>query len=73
MPVADLCREHAMSAASFYKGRSRYGGMDTSMVLQMKALKDKNRRLKKMFAEFILSARMNLVAGARFERATFRL
>ena len=38
VPVADLCREHAMSTASFYKWRSRYGGMDASMVSSMKAM-----------------------------------
>ena len=31
-PVAQLCREHGMSNASFYKWRSKYGGMDTSMM-----------------------------------------
>ena len=49
--VAELCREHGMSSASFYKWRSKYGGMDASMVSQMKSLDDENRRLKKMFAE----------------------
>ena len=28
MPVAQLCREHGMSNASFYKWRAKYGGMD---------------------------------------------
>jgi putative transposase len=51
VPVAELCREHGMSDASFYKWRSKYGGMDASMVSQMKAIEDENRRLKKMFAE----------------------
>jgi putative transposase len=51
VPVADLCREHGMSDASFYKWRAKYGGMDASMVSQMKAIEDENRRLKKMFAE----------------------
>lgn len=51
VPVAELCREHGMSTASFYKWRSRYGGMDASMISQMKALEDENRRLKKMYAE----------------------
>ena len=51
MPVADLCREHGMSNASFYKWRAKYGGMDASMISQMKATEDENRRLKKMFAE----------------------
>ena len=31
VPVADLCREHGMSSASFYKWRSKYGGMDASL------------------------------------------
>jgi putative transposase len=51
MPVAELCREHGMSDASFYKWRAKYGGMDASMVSSMKAMEDENRRLKKMFAE----------------------
>ncbi|GAB1362306.1 hypothetical protein MASR1M32_15420 [Rhodobacter sp.] len=49
--VPELCREHGISTASFYKWRSKYGGMDTSMMSQMKALEDENRRLKRMFAE----------------------
>ena len=52
MPVAELCREHGMSNASFYKWRAKYGGMDASLISQMKAVEDENRRLKKMFAEF---------------------
>ena len=51
MPVLDLCREHQMSSATFYKWRSKYGGMDASMISEMKGLEDENRRLKKMFAE----------------------
>ena len=46
VPVSELCREHGMSNASFYKWRSKYGGMDASMISQMKALEDENRRLK---------------------------
>jgi putative transposase len=51
VPVAELCREHGMSNASFYKWRAKYGGMDASLMSQMKAMEDENRRLKKMFAE----------------------
>ena len=51
VPVAELCREHGMSAASFYKWRSKYGGMDASMISHMKTLDDENKRLKRMFAE----------------------
>lgn len=51
VPVPELCREHGMSNSAFYKWRSKYGGMDASMVSQMKSMEDENRRLKKMFAE----------------------
>ena len=51
VPVADLCREHGMSSASFYKWRSKYGGMDASLMAQMKELDEENKRLKKMYAE----------------------
>lgn len=51
IPVSELCREHGMSSASFYKWRAKYGGLDASMISQMKAMDDENRRLKKMFAE----------------------
>lgn len=51
IPVSELCREHGMRSASFYKWRAKYGGLDASMISQMKAMDDENRRLKKMFAE----------------------
>jgi putative transposase len=54
VPVAELCREHGMSSASFYKWRSKYGGMDASMISQMKAMAQENQRLKKMYAEMSL-------------------
>ena len=49
--VSDLCREHGLSQAQFYKWRSKFGGMDISMMKRMKDLEDENRRLKKMYAE----------------------
>ena len=50
-PVPELCREHGISSATFYKWRSKYGGMEASMVSRMKELEEENRRLKKMYAE----------------------
>ena len=50
VPVSDLCREHGMSSASFYKWRSKYGGMDASLMARMKELDEENKRLKKMYA-----------------------
>jgi len=40
-----------MSNASFYKWKSKFGGMDASLISRMKALEEENRRLKKMYAE----------------------
>ena len=45
-----------MSTATFYKWRSKYGGMDASLMKRMKELEDENRRLKKMYAEEKLKA-----------------
>ena len=49
--VPDLCREHGMSDASFYKWRAKYGGMDASLMTRMKELEAENNRLKKMYAD----------------------
>jgi putative transposase len=54
--VAELCREHGMSDATFYKWRSKFGGMDASLMKRMRELEDENRRLKKMYAEEKLKA-----------------
>jgi len=56
VPVAELCREHGMSNASFYKWRAKYGGMDASLISQMKAVEDENRRLKRMYADLSMQA-----------------
>jgi len=50
-PVPDLCREHGISSATFYKWRAKFGGMDASLMARMKELEEENRRLKKMYAE----------------------
>ena len=51
MAVPELCREHGISSATFYKWRSKFGGMDASRMAEMKTMQEENRRLKKMFAE----------------------
>ena len=56
LPVAELCRKHGMSDATFYNWRAKYGGMDVSIMKQFKALEEENRRLKKMYAEERLKA-----------------
>lgn len=54
--VPELCREHGISSATFYKWRSKFGGMDASLMSRLKALENENRRLKKMYAEERLKA-----------------
>ncbi len=58
VPVPELCREHGMSSATFYKWRAKFGGMDTSLMKRLKELEDENRRLKKMYAEERLKAEL---------------
>ena len=54
--VTDICREHGISQATFYKWRSKYGGMDASMLKRVKMLEAENARLKKMYADVQLEA-----------------
>jgi putative transposase len=56
VPVAELRREHGMNNASFYKWRAQYGGMDASLISQMKAIEDENRRSKRMNADLSMQA-----------------
>lgn len=55
-PVPELCREHGMSSANFYKWSDRFGGMDASMMARLKELESENARLKKMYVEDWLKA-----------------
>jgi len=56
MPIPELCREHGISSATFYNWRSKYGGMDASLMKRLRELEEENRRLKKMYAEERLKA-----------------
>ncbi|AGT11313.1 transposase (plasmid) [Paracoccus aminophilus JCM 7686] len=51
MAVTELCRERGIGTANFYKWRSKYGGLNASMMSQMKVLEDENRWLRCMFAD----------------------
>lgn len=55
-PVPELCREHGMNSALFYRWRSKFGGMDASMMARLKEFEEENGRLKKMYAEERLKA-----------------
>ena len=64
-PVPQLCREYGISTATFYKWRSKFGGMDASLISQLKELQDENRRLKKMYADAQLSTELLKEAMAK--------
>ena len=54
VPVADLCRKHGISDATFYTWRRTYGGMEVSDTRKLKAVEEENRKLKKLLAEAML-------------------
>ena len=54
-PVPELCRTHGISNATFSKWRSKFGGMDASLMSRMKELEDENRRLKTLYVDAQLS------------------
>ncbi|MGH8113111.1 MAG: transposase [Rhodanobacteraceae bacterium] len=52
--VADVCRQHGISAATFYQWRSKYGGMGVSDMQRLRELEAENSRLKRMYANLSL-------------------
>ena len=75
-PVPEVCREHGISSATFYKWRSKYAGMDASLMARMRELEAENARLKKMYAEERLKAEIIQEAMAkrwRMRRSNIRL
>ena len=56
--TADVCRRHGISNATFFKWKSRFGGMDVGDARKLKALEDENAKLKKLLAEAMLDNAM---------------
>ena len=56
--TADVCRRHGISDVTFYKWKSKYGGMESSDVRRLKALEDENAKLKRLLAEAMLDNAM---------------
>lgn len=54
MPIAELCRKHGISDATYYNWRAKYGGMTVSDAKKLKQLEDENRRLKQIVADLSL-------------------
>ena len=54
MPTAEVCRRHGLSEGTFYRYKSRYGGMEVSEVARLRSLEDENARLKRLLADAML-------------------
>ena len=54
MAVAELCRKHGMSSATFYSWKAKFGGLEVSDAKKLKALEEENARLKRLLAEAML-------------------
>lgn len=54
MPTVEVCRRHGISPATFYKWKSKFGGMEVSDAKRLRALEDENAKLKKLLAEAML-------------------
>lgn len=57
MKVQDLCRQYEISNATYYKWKSKYGGMEASDIKRMREIEAENGRLKRMFADLALENR----------------
>ncbi|QXF12470.1 IS3 family transposase [Sphingopyxis terrae] len=54
MATADVCRRHGISSATFYKWKSKFGGLEVSEARRLRSLEEENARLKKLLAEAML-------------------
>jgi putative transposase len=67
MATADVCRKHGISGATFYKWKSKFGGMDVSEARRLKVLEDENAKLKRLLAEAMLdNAMLKDIATKKF-------
>jgi putative transposase len=57
-PTAEVCRRHGVSSATFYKWKSKFGGLEVSDARRLRSLEEENRRLKKLLADSMLDNAM---------------
>lgn len=53
-PIGELCREHGITDATYYRWKAKYGGLEVSETRRLKSLEDENRRLKHLVADLTL-------------------
>jgi len=63
--VRDLCRKLGVSEQTFYRWRSKYGGMEVSDARKLKGLEEENRRLKHIVADLTLDNQMLKAINAK--------
>ena len=67
LKVSDLCRKHGISDATFYKWKTRYGGLEISEAKRLKTLEDENSRLKRLLADTMLdNAALKEIVGKKW-------
>jgi putative transposase len=49
--IAEVCREHGISDATYHRGKGKYGGLEVSQLRRLKQLEEENRRLKQIVGE----------------------
>jgi putative transposase len=52
--VAEVCREYGVGESTYYKWKSKYGGLEVNEARRLKALEDENSRLKRLLADAML-------------------
>ena len=55
MEVEEVCRTHGISSATYYKQKSKFGGMDASELKRIRALEEENNKLKRLYADVSLA------------------
>ena len=67
MPTADVCRRHGISSATFYKWKSKYGGLEVSDARRLRQLEQEKARLKKLMADSMLdNAMLKEISAKKF-------
>ncbi len=54
MPVKEVCRQHQISSACYYKWKSKFGGLSVSELRRNRELEAENSKLKRMYAEMAM-------------------
>ena len=65
--IADLCRKHGISDATYYNWKAKYGGLTVSEAQRLKALESENSKLKRLLAESLLdNAALKDIVGRKW-------